>query len=475
MSFDRAQALSDAEERVGELRRFKKMGLAPLAGDFFVTVAYPPVSAYPRLSDDEFLQGFTPSPDGAYSVYVHVPFCDRHCVFCHVPVSVQPAPEEAERYLAALDQEMGIFLRRLGRDKLKARAILLGGGTPTYLEPRQLDRLLGFFTARLDIPTGTQFSVDVEPVTLAGDQGLRRLEILRAHGINRICIGVDSFNDALLKRMNRRYTAADAAAVVRRCREMGFAVNTEFIYGYPGQDIDDWLATINQAIALEPDEIQIYRLRIVPYKGYVGTITKHFETAPKDFPGDEATARLKQGAHSLLRSFGFDEHLNRVFSKDPGTYSRYSRGLSGAFDDTIAFGQSARISFHDRYGVNALDFQEYYARIEQGRLPVNSGMIRSPDAQLRWALILPLICCAVDKKTFRRLTGRSLDGLFRPKIGRLKALGLLEEDEKELKLTRMGRFFASEIGYQFYHPQCMPFPESAFADAELNPYRDPEP
>jgi oxygen-independent coproporphyrinogen-3 oxidase len=108
-------------------------------------------------------------------------------------------------------------------------------------------------------------------------------------------------------------------------------------------------------------------------------------------------------------------------------------------------------------------------------LPISFGKIRSRDEQLRWALILPLISCSVDKSTFRRLTGESLDGLFRPKIGRLKALGLVNEDDRTLSLTRTGRFFASEIGYQFYHPDIMPFPRSAFAEAEMNPYRDAEP
>jgi oxygen-independent coproporphyrinogen-3 oxidase len=475
MRSERAQALHAAEERVGQLRRFKQLGLAPLAGDFFVTVAYPPVSSYPRLSDAEFLKGYVPPSDGAFGVYAHIPFCDRHCVFCHVPVLSQPAPEDISRYLSALEREMEVYLRQLGRDKIKPRSILVGGGTPSDLEPRALDRFLKFFTSRLETDPATQFSVDVEPKSLAGERGRQRLEIMKSYGVNRICIGVDSFEDSLLRHMNRRYTAAEAVHVVRLCQEMGFAVNIEFIFGYPGQTMDDWLASMEQALALEADEIQLYRLRVVPYKGYEGTITKQYEKDPFLFPSDEETVRLKQAAHSLLRGLGYDEHLNRVFSKDPGTYSHYSKGLSGTLDDTIAFGQSARTSFHDRFGVNALDFAEYHASIEQGRLPVAFGKIRSRDEQLRWALILPLISCSVDKAAYQRLTGESLDGLFRPKIGRLKELDLIEEDARELKLTRTGRFFASEIGYQFYHPSLVPFPPTAFAEAELNPYNDPDP
>ena len=268
-------------------------------------------------------------------------------------------------------------------------------------------------------------SVDAEPKTLAGRAGRRRLEVLKSHGVGRICIGVDSFDDGLLRRMNRRYTARQAAAAVRLAQEMGFEVNIEFIYGYPGQTMPGWLDTVEQAISLEPDEIQLYRLRIIPYKGHEGTITRQFDADPAPFPSDEAITGFKQAAHTLLRGFGYEEHLHRVFSRKPAQHSHYSKGLTGTLQDTIAFGQSARISLHDRFGVNARDFTEYYSRLEKGLLPVSFGKVRTRDEQLRWALVLPLISWEVDKRAYKRRTGESLDGLFRKKIGRLKAQGLM--------------------------------------------------
>jgi oxygen-independent coproporphyrinogen-3 oxidase len=275
--------------------------------------------------------------------------------------------------------------------------------------------------------------------------------------------------------MNRLYTAPQAEAAVRRSMELGFLVDIEFIFGYPGQTMDGWLSTMEAAVALEPDEIQLYRLKVKPYGLRTGTIARQFAAEPGRFVSDEETLRMKQAAHSLLRAAGYDERLIRVFSRDPKVYSHYAQSQCCTLKDIIAFGSSARSGFSDRASINAQDPRRYCELAEQGLLPIDRGAVRTPDDQLRWALILPLRSWLVYKKVYERQAGRPLDGLFRGKLARLRAHGLLEEDEKTLRLTPLGRFFAEEVCWQFYHPDYMPLPRAAFADGELNPYAEPEP
>jgi oxygen-independent coproporphyrinogen-3 oxidase len=475
LSFDRDQAERQAQQRIDELRRFKALGLVPLNGDFFTTVAYPPLKSYAPVSEEDFFKGYVPPADGIFSIYAHIPFCARRCNFCHIPAICQPEANVVEDYLAAMESEMDLHRQRLGVSRIKTRAILLGGGTPTQLSPEQLERFLKSFTARLDLSGMTQFSVDAEPSSLLGELGLKRLRLMRSYGVNRVCVGVDCFDDILLQAMNRGYSARQAAEAARSAKDLGYSVNIEFIYGYPGQSLESWIATMETAIGLGMDEIQLYRLKVIPYKGFEGAITRQFAADPKSFPSDEAIVRLKQWAHSMLKDNGYAENRYRVFARDPRAFSHYADSLAFALQDLISLGVTAWSSLRDRLSVNCHDLKDYHAALAQGRLPIRGGRVRTSDEQLRWAYLLPLRIRELDRKSFQCLTGRPPDGLFPKKVERLKSFGLIEEDKAALRLTELGRFFAGDISFQFYHPSQMPFPPSAFAQAPLNPYNDPEP
>ncbi len=105
---------------------------------------------------------------GKLDVYAHIPFCKQRCVFCHYPVMLGKKQAEMDQYLAAMEKEMDIYMRRLGIDRIKVRSILVGGGTPSYLSPQQLTHFLNFFTRRLDLSECEQFNWDVDPSTLVG-------------------------------------------------------------------------------------------------------------------------------------------------------------------------------------------------------------------------------------------------------------------------------------------------------------------
>jgi len=110
--------------------------------------------------------------------------------------------------------------------------------------------------------------------------------------------------------------------------------------------------------------------------------------------------------------------------------------------------------------------------IDQGKLPLNRGVIRTKEEQARWALILPLKNREVYKKFYKQQVGETLNGVLRTKIDRLKKFDLLYEDDEMLKLTTLGRFFADEICQQFHDPDHIPFPEESYASGELNPYSE---
>ncbi len=469
------ELLDAARPRLEDYRRLKSAGLVPIDGDFFPSVHYPPITMYPPITEEAMFETYTLPPDGMFDLYVHIPFCIRRCVFCHYPSLYGAADAEKDRYLAALEKEMDIYMRRLGISSLKARSILIGGGTPTDLTPAQLERFLAFFTSRLDMGGCRQFNYDVDPSTLVGPEGMERLRIMRSFGVNRLTIGVQSFNDPILKRMNRSHDAAAALESIRNSQELGYKVNIEFIFGYPGQTPENWVEVVAQALRTGVDEIQFYRLKVIPYGDQHGVIQKVRAIHPDEMIPVEETFLMKQAAIELLARSGYHENLRRVFTRKRSDISLYAFNQCCALLDQLGFGLTAFSSMRDRFGLNLQYFDEYYRAIDAGRLPLNRGLVRSNEEQARWAIILPLKNYFIRKKHYEEVTGVPLAGAFPRTFAALKEFGLVNETDSRVELTPLGAFFADEVVQQFHQKDYMPFPPENYAAGPLNPYRQSSP
>ncbi len=464
-----------AKKRIEEYKELQRAGLICLDGQFFPSVHYPPITMYQPMTDDTLFKGYQDPPDGLFIIYAHIPFCIKYCSFCHYPNLIGDLPEEKDKYLNAIEKEMDIYMRRLGVKKIRARSILVVCGTPTYLSPAQLERFLKEITSRLDMSSCTQFNYDVDPTTLLGADGKERMRILKSYGVDRLTIGLQSLNDNILKHMNRHHNAEEAMMATAKALEEGFQVCIEFIFGYKGETLKTWVETIEKAVSLGVEEIQLYRLKVIPYGDHTGLILKKFSEDKGEFPGIDDTIMMKEIAIELLARHGYHENLTRVFTKAPEFYSHYAHGQCCNLVDQIGFGITAFHSLRDRFGLNTQSFKEYYSAIEELRLPINRGLVRTTDDRLRWHIILPLKNRKIYKAYYLKRTGVSLDDIFRKKKERLKSFGLVYEDEKIFSLTTHGRFFADEVCQQFHHPDHMPFPPTAYAAGPLNPYNDQQP
>ena len=300
--------IKDAEAIIKDIGELQETGLIPLDGQFYPVVHYPGITMYPPISEEELFKGYSGPADNLFTVYAHIPFCIKYCSFCHYPVKIGDLFEEKNYYLDILQKEMGIYLNRLGLRAIRTRSILVGGGTPTYLAPDQLKRFLQFFTSGLDLVSCTQFSYDVDPPTLLGPEGKERLKIMRSYGVDRLTIGVQSFDDDVLKKMNRPHSADDAVRAIEESREAGFKINIEFIYGYPGQTIESWIETMEKAVSIGVEEIQLYRIKLIPYGDHTATITKIFANKLNDFVPIEQVFAMKKIALSILYQNGYSEN-----------------------------------------------------------------------------------------------------------------------------------------------------------------------
>lgn len=471
------ETVARSRARLEDLNRLRDMGLVAKSADFTPSgVHYPPITKYSPITEDEMFAGYRAPGDGRLDVYAHIPFCKTRCTFCHYPLRLGPKMvAEKDRYLAAIEKEMDLYLRRLGLDRIHPRSILVGGGTPTYLTPTQMRRFLESFNKRVDLMASSQFSYDVDPNTLLGDDGTERLNMMRDFGVHRLTIGIQSLNPQVLRLMNRHHGRDEALWAIEACKRAGFQLNIEFIFGYPGETLENWADVIEEACRLDVEEIQLYRLKVDAYGDYQGPIKKVLEKGRVSVPTNEDAIVMKQIAIDVLGQYGYTEKiLRRVFTRHPEHYSHYAHNQCCRLVDEVGFGLTAFSSLVDRFVLNTADFDEYYAKIDAGHLPVNRGLVRSNEDLVRWAVVLPLKNRSIRRRDFTRVTGLDLDSVFTEKFKLLKEAGLVTDTKWGLALTTLGCFFADEVVQQFFEPCHLPFPPNDYADGPLHPLNNGE-
>ncbi len=461
-----------ADQAVRDLHELIGLGLTNKDAEFDSILQYPPIKTSRPMSEEEFFKDYSRPKDEPLTIYAHIPFCIKQCIFCHVPNIIAASDAEKDLYLDNLIKEMDLWMRRLGVSKLKARSILLGGGTPTHLTPAQLERFLKAFTSRIETDAAVQFSCDLDPLTVIGHEGRERLKIMKAFGVTRLSMGAQSFSDEILKNMNRHHNAADTVRAIGQVKEMGFKQEIEFIYGYPGDTREQWVSTLKQALSYDLDEIMIYRLKIIPNVSHKAAITALLDKRGDLLTFNEEAIRFKAIGYKILEDAGYRETVERSFTRQPGLFSNYRNDFMGCQNDTVSFGYYALTMFRDRFAQKTRDLGEYNKAVGEGRIPLRAGLIRNRDQQLRRNILMPLENRGLPKKQFQDITGLQVREVFGKKIDLLKKYGLLEETAEFLNPTHKGRFFIDDVTQFFYHPDLLPFPREKYNEGPLNPYID---
>ena len=189
-------------------------------------------------------------------LYVHIPFCPRRCPYCAFAVETG-SDDLHERYAAALCAELATYGELARPPGLSS--VFFGGGTPSRLDPRLLERVLSTARCHLGIAPGAEITVEANPATTDTD----RYSALRQIGFNRISVGAQSFRDSSLRTLGREHTAADAVRAYRASREAGFEnVNLDLIFSIPGATPVDWRQTLETVLDLRPEHISTYALTL---------------------------------------------------------------------------------------------------------------------------------------------------------------------------------------------------------------------
>lgn len=463
--------ISAAHERCKELaiEQLEDEGLVRSSELFFPVITYPPPVGLPRWSEAQMFRDALDFNRENFTLYVHIPFCLTRCVFCHWVVTLGSDEERVQRYLDALNREFTAFSRRLGGGpRLRPTSVLIGGGTPTYPVARQMDTFFQLLHKHFDLSACQQFSMEAEPSTLLGAEGDARLAVMREHGVDRVSMGVQAFHDRLLKGLGRVHDSATALRAIERLHEAGIpSVSIDLIYGLPNQTLEDWLETMQTAISSGADAWQLYRLRILPHGDKPGKIIEQYKKQQDRFPHMDDVYIMKMLGWNISEENGFRQHYTRIFARSPQHISYYLHDVNDKLLDVAGFGISSWSNIGRTFTQNiGNDFHRYYEETEQDRLPVDRGLRRDEDDEMRRDFILPLKNTQVDLKRFRASTGHDPHhtSLTEP-LQRMTKLGLLEQDGDFIRMTHRGRFFADEVAMQFFAHRYLPQRELAHSSA----------
>jgi len=365
-----------------------------------------------------------------------VPFCVSKCYYCDFN-SFPGMNEVFDSYAEAVAEE----IRSAVRGRSRAATLYVGGGTPTVMNEQQLFTISETVQSVLGLPPDAEATIEANPATV--DRS--KLEGLLTAGFNRISIGAQSFEDALLESIGRIHTASDIRQTIEDARLVGFSnLSLDFIYSLPRQSLDTWRDTLRQAVELKPEHISLYELTIehgTPFAEMLAQGKLHL-------PNEEQQIEMYSIAESALESAGYERYEISNFAQ-PGF-----RCLHNQFywrnDEYYGFGAGAVSYLDGKRSKNVSDPREYARRIEETGSAVESSEELSDEGRMGETLMLGLrMSEGVDCLRFRERFGMDIDTVYRTELDKLIGDGLVEFCDTSLRLTHRGVLLADEVTAEF--------------------------
>ena len=437
---ERAEAI--VRER-GFIHRYPGTPLVDPTRDEYIYM-YPPLVLFDEC-DETMPYGERPSAEEANApigVYVHIPYCRRECPFCHYVKQRDKGPVQRQAYLQALADELVLVGRHVGRRPVTQ--LHFGGGTPTVLTTGEWTRLLDTISAAFQLKKDVEITVEASPETVS-EGGMKHLARL---DVNRVSLGVQSFDNAVLTRAGRGHTADEAKRAFAVLRKAGIpAVNLDLIYGLPGQTLDTWERTLNVASSLRPEHLTIFRFRLRSSASTYGSMVR------KELPLGPDVLTMAIMASLAMETAGYVETVaGSCWARTQGHLYEH-QDHKYAMGDYVGVGVSSHSYIRGCAYVNErASMALYIETLREGRLPIRRGVRLTPDQTMSRFVVLGLKRGFISITDFKNRFGVELKTVFADTIESLNVLGLMELAPAELRLTAEGRLFCNDVCEAFFTP-----------------------
>jgi oxygen-independent coproporphyrinogen-3 oxidase len=425
--------------------------------------SYPPANhfrdGFKANSALEMIDGSNQTGSSNIAIYIHIPFCRRMCHYCGCNSYPIGSGDSVSSYVEALKNEIRLVSRHLDKNR-KVSQIHYGGGTPNTLEPGMIKSINELLFTEFSLINDPEIAIECNPAGL--DFGYA--DMLLSSGFNRFSLGIQDFNQSVLKLVNREQAQIDPEELVKyfRSKDKRVRINLDFIYGLPGQTIQSFSGTIEKAAAMRPDRLVTFSYAHVPWvkknqsilekygfpsaEEKIGMFLKAreilwragYETVGLDhyvLPGDDLSLALRK--HQLMRNF-------------QGYCTKRTTG------QVYAFGVSSISQLETGYFQNTRDIGDYISTVNSGSIPVEKGYLLAPGQKIIRDLINELMCnLRIKLSVFAERAGLSYEQLklvtgFEIEDTRsFENDGLLNTDGDEIIVTEAGTLFIRNIASIF--------------------------
>ena len=420
----------------------------PVAGNYFVA-AYPPFSAWSGAQVPAFHEALAQAaPAAPIGLYVHLPFCPEKCDFCCLLSYIAQPAAVVDRYLEAVMREMALNSKWPGVKGRPVSFVYFGGGTPSTLSSAQVRRLGDGLRRALAWDGIEEVAFECAP------RSVRRefLETLRDIGVTRLSMGVQSFDNELLRLNGRVHLAEDVARAYSLIREADFGwVNLDLMCGLMGETEEKWRESVRRVIELGPDSVTIYQTEI-PHNTKLYRNLKAGALPAAPIPWDVKRARLDEGFRELERAgYAVVSAYNAV--KDPRRHGFLYRDFLWRGADMLGLGVAAFGYFGGVHYQNNSTLEKYLAAVERGELPVKRAFQLSPRDRLVREFVLQLKLGEVPIAPFRERFGVDIAKEFAEPLREFAAEGWLTFTGDAVRLTRQGLLRVDRLLPRFYDPR----------------------
>jgi oxygen-independent coproporphyrinogen-3 oxidase len=369
-----------------------------------------------------------------------ISICDSRCAFCYFPTTAT-TKTRIEPYLEALKKELVMYAETKYVKTSVFDEIVLGGGTPSVLSAEQMIDLIDFCKARFNINDEYFIKVTGSSKTLA----LKKIDKLAEYGVYQMDMGAQTFDDRLRKMMCLPDSAADVEKAIRHARKLGLCVCVDLMYNLPGQTMESWISTLKKAIELDV-EIDTYSLHVDP-----GTLLeKMIKTGKSPPPGNaEYEKQMYLTVYKMLTDAGYKAVGHDRFSRVE--WHMRENCLNGwPWGGILTTGAGCFMGYLQRFSYsNIEDINQYMETVNAGKLPISKLSESTDEDMMRREMTRLYLRLPVSKKEFMEKFGKLPEDVFSQQLQRLKEKGLIEIDDKEIRITKQGEVWKGNIAWEF--------------------------
>ncbi|MCW4045816.1 MAG: coproporphyrinogen III oxidase family protein [Candidatus Bathyarchaeota archaeon] len=366
--------------------------------------------------------------------------CDSRCAFCYFPTTAT-AKVRIEPYLDTLKKELNMYANTKYVKTSIFDEIVLGGGTPSVLSAEQMIDLIDFCKEKFVTNKEYFIKVTGSSKTLA----LNKIDKLAAYGVYQMDMGAQTFDDKLRKMLCLPDSAAEVEKAIRHARKLGLCVCVDLMYNLPGQTMESWISTLKKAIELDV-EIDAYSLHVDPGTPLEAMI-KRGKSPPQ---GDaEYEKQMYLAAYNMLTNAGYKAVGHDRFSRVE--WHMRENCLNGwPWGGILTTGAGCFMGYLQRFSYsNIEDINGYMAAVNSGKLPISRLSESSDDEMMRREMSRLYLRLPVSKKEFMTRFGKLPEDVFPQQIQRLRNKGLIEVDDKEIRITKLGDVWKGNIAWEF--------------------------